>query len=103
MARFYADIQGNRGQASRRLGTKNSGMSATVNGWEVGVDIMAMANDDGTDSIRIVPNGGSNTVDCVPVSMGLHRDYLIIHTRKQNVIVHENGDIEVNDNSDLPT
>jgi len=35
MAQFYADIQGNRGQATR-MGTKDSGMDGHIRGWNLG-------------------------------------------------------------------
>ena len=38
MAHFYAEIQGNRGAASR-MGTKSSGMWSHTRGWNIGVDV----------------------------------------------------------------
>jgi len=38
MARFYASIQGNRGEATR-MGTPTSGISGHVRGWNVGVRV----------------------------------------------------------------
>lgn len=40
MAHFYGSIQGARGEV-HRLGTKNSGMSATVASWEGAVQVDA--------------------------------------------------------------
>lgn len=40
MAQFRATIQGNRGEASR-CGNKNSGIHATINGWHVGITVVA--------------------------------------------------------------
>ena len=40
MTRFRATIQGNRGAASR-LGGVNSGVEASVNGWDIGVGVKA--------------------------------------------------------------
>lgn len=51
MAHFYATIQGNRKLASR-LGTKSSGITAKVNGWDVGVKI-ELDFVDGRDVLRI--------------------------------------------------
>lgn len=96
MARFYAEIQGNKGSASR-LGSKSSGMDAYVNGWDIGVHIRAYVKTDERDAIFITPNGGSNGRDHVPASVGVYHDRLIVHTRTQDVIVHENGDVEVVD------
>ena len=60
MAQFRATIQGNRGEASR-LGTKNSGLDVTVNGWNVGVSVTARYNSEtGNDEIRVFVTKGSN-------------------------------------------
>lgn len=59
MARFRAVIKGNRGAASR-LGTKSSGIRADVNGWNVGVCVIASVDSRGNDVIRVYRTGGSN-------------------------------------------
>jgi hypothetical protein len=61
MARFKADIHGNRGPASR-LGTKSSGIRAHIRGWEVGVSILCEVDRDGKDVIHVYRTGGSNGV-----------------------------------------
>ena len=61
MAHFRATIKGSRGLASR-LGTKQSGMRATVNGWNVGVTIIAK-HLHGKDFICVYRTGGSNNDD----------------------------------------
>lgn len=38
MARYHAAVRGNRGPASR-CGSKHSGIKATVNGWDTGVEV----------------------------------------------------------------
>jgi len=43
MGHFRATIEGNRGKASR-LGTKSSGIAATVNGWDCGITVRAYHN-----------------------------------------------------------
>lgn len=58
MARYRATIQGNRGQASR-LGTTASGITARVNGWNVGVLIHDSANGE-EDAFDVYATGGSN-------------------------------------------
>lgn len=59
MARFMADIQGNRGPASR-LGSARSGMEAHINGWTGGVFVKIYADPTtDKDSVRIALNGGS--------------------------------------------
>ncbi len=58
MARFRGTMAGNRGQVSR-LGTKSSGISAKINGWNSGVNIEArVENDD--DVFYIYPTSGSD-------------------------------------------
>jgi len=38
MAHFYGTMQGSRGETSR-MGTVNSGMTAHVRGWDVGIEV----------------------------------------------------------------
>jgi hypothetical protein len=38
MAQFYAEIQGNRGQASR-MGTKATGIWGHIRGWNIGAKV----------------------------------------------------------------
>lgn len=58
MSRFYAEIQGNRGRASR-MGAASSGMWAHVRGWNVGVEVQCRAQGE-RDIIDIYETGGSN-------------------------------------------
>jgi len=58
MARFRATMQGQRGSASR-LGSAKTGITARVNGWNVGVSVMAEALDD-KDRVWLTATGGSN-------------------------------------------
>ena len=59
MAHFRGTVQGNRAEASR-LGTKNSGLVVTANGWEIGVDVRLGINKEGEDFVDITVNRGSN-------------------------------------------
>lgn len=60
MAHFRATIEGNKGGASR-LGTKNSGIAATINGWNIGVKVyMWYDKENDRDCIHITETGGSN-------------------------------------------
>jgi hypothetical protein len=60
VAQFRATIQGNRGEASR-LGSKTSGIHATINGWNIGVTVDILSNQQtGKDEIRVCRTGGSN-------------------------------------------
>lgn len=61
MARYRATIKGQRGEVSR-LGTKNSQMSATVNGWDIGLDVRILPDPHNQDSdvIFVYLTPGSN-------------------------------------------
>jgi len=66
MARFYAEIQGNRGSASR-MGTPNSGIEGHIRGWDVGVKVYGSVIgyvDSGKlqtdDEFQVVVTSGSN-------------------------------------------
>lgn len=58
MAQFRGTLKGNRGQASR-LGSKQSGLSVTANGWNDGVRI-EVQHIDGQDHFFVWRTGGSN-------------------------------------------
>ena len=61
MAHFYATIKGSHGEASR-LGTKNSGIHARVNGWDCGVEIIAEYNESTNEDVfTIWRTSGSNS------------------------------------------
>lgn len=57
MAQFRATIQGQRGEASR-LGSKASGISAYVNGWNSGVKVIGR-HTDGQDVFDVYATSGS--------------------------------------------
>ncbi len=60
MAHFIGTIKGNKGEASR-LGSKDSGMRAVVNGWNFGCEVIISHNKE-TDKneINIWTTSGSN-------------------------------------------
>lgn len=59
MARFRGTVRGNRQEASR-LGTPNSGLITTCNGWNVGIECLANKCDNDQDIIHVYVTGGSN-------------------------------------------
>ena len=59
MARFYASIQGNRGEASR-MGTTGSGIAGHVRGWSAGVRVECRADCDDNDVVEVSITDGSN-------------------------------------------
>ena len=63
MAQFYANIKGNRGEATR-MGTKDSGLQAHLRGWDIGVEVR-LIHLDGVDRIEVWTTGGSNNPDPV--------------------------------------
>lgn len=58
MSRFYANIQGNRGEATR-MGTATSGMTGHIRGWEVGCRVEMWADGD-DDVCAVYLTSGSN-------------------------------------------
>ena len=56
MARFYGEVEGTRGRASR-VGA--SGMRSHTRGWNVGVEVVCTIRDD-VDVIEIYETGGSH-------------------------------------------
>ena len=58
MAHFYAEIQGNRGLASR-MGDVSSGIWGHIRGWNIGGEVL-MDEHDGVDRVEFYLTGGSN-------------------------------------------
>lgn len=58
MAQFIGRIRGNRG-AETRLGSKQSGIRASADGWNIGAEVVA-EHVDGRDVIRVYRTAGSN-------------------------------------------
>ena len=58
MARFYAEIQGSRGEATR-MGTAKTGISRHIRGWDVGIYVEGevRANE---DIFHVYLTSGSN-------------------------------------------
>ena len=63
MSRFYAQIQGNRGEATR-MGTPNSGIFGHIRGWNLGASVSGYpalgGADTGRDEFEVRVTGGSN-------------------------------------------
>jgi hypothetical protein len=59
MSRFYAEIQGNRGEATR-MGTPASGMYSHTRGWDVGCRVSMHVDENGEDVCDIYLTAGSN-------------------------------------------
>lgn len=62
MSHFYGSMQGGRGRATR-CGTKSSGMTAHIRGWDIGVRVeITHENVCGhmCDMIRVYKTDGSN-------------------------------------------
>lgn len=64
MSRFYGEIKGNRGKATR-MGTEKSGFSAHIRGWHVGVKVYCFVDEDGSDAILVSQTGGSRSPSVV--------------------------------------
>ena len=59
MSRFYASIEGSRGEATRQ-GTEKSGMSGHVRGWNLGIRVCMHVDEDGQDVAIVTLTGGSS-------------------------------------------
>ena len=59
MSRFYAEIKGNRGKASRQ-GFKDSGMWSHTRGQSPGVEVRGYVDSDDNDCIDVYVTGGSS-------------------------------------------
>jgi hypothetical protein len=58
MAQYRGTIRGQRGTASR-LGSKVSGLTATANGWDIGVRVV-LSHVHGHDHVSVYRTAGSN-------------------------------------------
>lgn len=90
MARFYGSIQGNRGEATR-LGNAQSGMGASVNGWDLGVDVRAFAKDSEQDCIVVTPSGGSNGGSSHHCSVSVDSHGVHLHSKTFQVTIYADG------------
>jgi len=61
MARYYAEIRGNRGLASR-IGTPSSGIWGHIRGWRIGVEVRCHPDKDNPkyDVCEVYKTGGSH-------------------------------------------
>jgi len=59
MAHFYASIRGNRSEATR-TGSKDSGISGHVRGWDIGARVSCMTDGNGRDIVSVTITRGSN-------------------------------------------
>lgn len=59
MSRFYASIQGSRGEATRQ-GGKESGIQGHLRGWNLGVRVYVDVGLNGKDQVSIYLTSGSN-------------------------------------------
>lgn len=59
MARFYSEIQGNRGEATR-MGTADSGICGHIRGWVLGGRVIGYVDKEGEDVFEIYVTSGSN-------------------------------------------
>jgi hypothetical protein len=60
MAHFYGEIEGQARTTATRRGSKNSGISAHVRGWDIGARVQCFVNDQGEDCVSIRLTSGSN-------------------------------------------
>lgn len=58
MAHFYGELKGNKGETTR-AGTKNSGLSSHIRGWNNGV-YTEMYRENDEDHFKVYKTGGSS-------------------------------------------
>lgn len=58
MARFYASVQGSRGEV-HRLGSGSSGIRSVTRGWSVGIEVSGFV-DGGEDKFEVWLTAGSS-------------------------------------------
>lgn len=61
MSRFYATIQGSRGEATKQ-GSAKSGISSHVRGWDFGANALLWVDENDNDMVSVHLTGGSNGV-----------------------------------------
>ena len=63
MARYYAEIQGNGGEATK-MGTASSGIRGHIRGWHIGVEVECHPDpkNQGYDVCEVWRTGGSSGV-----------------------------------------
>ena len=60
MSRFYGDLKGSRGEATRQ-GTPNSGIEGHLRGWNTGARVIVDTSpENGKDRVRVFRTGGSS-------------------------------------------
>lgn len=59
MSRFYASIQGARGEATRQ-GHANTGITGHIRGWNIGARVDMSVDEAGNDVVRVFKTGGSS-------------------------------------------
>jgi len=58
MSQFYGDLQGNRGMTTR-IGSKDSGIGGHIRGWNVGIRVVGVYEDD-EDKFYVYATSGSH-------------------------------------------
>jgi hypothetical protein len=61
MARFYGSINGSSKSTATKIGTTNSGISAHIRGWDIGVRVEGRADDKDRDTFIVYVTRGSNS------------------------------------------
>ena len=61
MSRFYGDLKGGRGEATRQ-GTKSSGISGHLRGWHIGARVIVapQGENEAVDEVALLKTGGSS-------------------------------------------
>jgi len=77
MSRYYADIQGNRGQATR-MGTAASGMQGHIRSWNLGCQVFCKPDNENAENdsmIVQITSGSTGSGPSITVWDGTRADY----------------------------
>ncbi len=86
MAQFYASIQGNRGGATR-MGTKSSGITGHIRGWDSGFKVVCEHDRDLGDVCYVyLTKGSNNSSGRLIASYSEATNKVIMHKAPQDAI-----------------
>jgi len=95
MAHFYASIKGGRSEKTA-CGTKNSGMSGHIRGWDIGGKVTASFNEmHDTNAIDFVLTGGSNNSESLGLSLHVCMNTKTVSLNGKNIGFIKDGKFSV--------
>ena len=84
MSRFYGDLQGSRGSATRQ-GTAKSGITGHIRGWDTGAQVVVSVDaETGKDRVTVYRTGGSSgSIRFEPVASWVEEQETIHHLKEK--------------------